>query len=95
MPYAVLDSLKKLKKKKKSWYHMQFLIVLQKAMVLKSYFRILKRIRVGGSEAAMIWIHQKNTRCVLTESQKGKLLKEGMGRDRERERGYYGYRVVF
>lgn len=63
---------------------MKFLIVLQKAMVPKSDFGILNRITV---EVSMSWIHhQMNTRCELKESRKGKLLKERMGRDRERER---------
>lgn len=44
---------------------MQFLIILHKAVMPKSDFRILKRIRVGRSS-----IHQVNTRCVVAESKK-------------------------
>ena len=49
---------------------MKFLIVLHKAMMPKSYFQILTRIKVGGSELGVSWIHHMNTRCVITESLK-------------------------
>lgn len=50
---------------------MKFLIVLHKAMMPKSYFQILTRIKVGGSELGVSWIHHMNTRCVITESLNG------------------------
>lgn len=68
---------------------MQFLIILHKAMMVKSELRVLKRIRVGRSSP-----HQMNARCVVTESKKergremdeDKFLKEGMRREIERGR---------
>lgn len=44
---------------------MKFLIVLEKAMVPKSDFWILKRIRVGRSEVSMSSLHQMNTQDVV------------------------------
>lgn len=37
---------------------MQFSIVLHKAMMPKPDLRILKRLRVQGSEISVSWIHQ-------------------------------------
>ena len=81
---------------------MKFLIVLHKAVMPKSDFQILTRIKVGGSELGVSWIHQMNTRCVITESQKercrdeDKVLERRNGkREGERERKVLGFVLYF
>ena len=59
---------------------MKFLIVLEKAMVPKSDFWILKRIRVGRSEVSMSSLHQMNTQDVVVVLTEGGALERRNGK---------------